>query len=166
MPLKVSKSQKQIMASWILPKKRSLGQFSVQEIAPAFVFWKNPGQHIFFRDFLTFSLLPTRSCGGHCPNHTFHTMHTLNSWYEQWIYHKVIHNFDLFSGRNVVSVLFFYCKRKKEVFWVWILYGHQVLDPNTRLLHLDELADFKLNFLFFASSACPFSKYILKVSKS
>ena len=37
-------------------KKRTLGQFSVHKIAPAFVFWKNPGQHIFFFwDFLTFS---------------------------------------------------------------------------------------------------------------
>ena len=25
------------------------------------------------------SWLPTRSCGRHCPDHTFHTMHTLNS---------------------------------------------------------------------------------------
>ena len=47
-PLKVSKSQKQIMATWIFPKKRTLGQFSIHKIAPAFVFWKNPGQHIFF----------------------------------------------------------------------------------------------------------------------
>ena len=37
-------------------KKGTLGQFSVHKIAPAFVFWKNPGQHIiFFREFLTFS---------------------------------------------------------------------------------------------------------------
>ena len=46
--LKVSKSQKLIMASWILPKKQTLGQFSVHKIAPAFIFWKNPGQHKFF----------------------------------------------------------------------------------------------------------------------
>ena len=33
------------------------------------------------------SWLPTRSFGRHCPDHTFHTMHTLNSLYEQWICH-------------------------------------------------------------------------------
>ena len=70
-----------------------------------------------------------------------------------------------FSAEMYFLSCFFYCKRKKEAFRVWILYGHQVLDPNTRLLHLDELADFKLNFLFFANSACPFTKYLLKVSK-
>ena len=43
--LKVSKSQKQIMASWILPKNKRWGNF------PAFVFWKNPGQHFFFEIF-------------------------------------------------------------------------------------------------------------------
>ena len=32
-------------------KKLRLGQFSVHEIAPAFLFWKNPGQHIFFSRF-------------------------------------------------------------------------------------------------------------------
>ena len=32
-------------------KKRTLWQFSVHKIAPAFVFWKNPGQHFFFEIF-------------------------------------------------------------------------------------------------------------------
>ena len=30
-------------------KKQTLGQFYVQKIAPAFVCWKNPGQHFFSR---------------------------------------------------------------------------------------------------------------------
>ena len=37
-----------------MTSKRTLGHFTVHKIAPAFVLWKNPGQHIFFRDFLTF----------------------------------------------------------------------------------------------------------------
>ena len=42
------------MLSWILPKNQRLGNFMyLLKIAPAFVFWKNPGQHIFFQDFLT-----------------------------------------------------------------------------------------------------------------
>ena len=37
--------------------KQTLGQFSVHKIVPAFVLLKNPGQHIFFWDFLTFSTI-------------------------------------------------------------------------------------------------------------
>jgi hypothetical protein len=44
------------MASWILPKNEHWGNFQyLHKITTAFVFWKNPGQHIFFRDFLTCS---------------------------------------------------------------------------------------------------------------
>ena len=38
-------------------KKCTLGHFSVHKIAPAFVFWKNRGYYIFFRDLLTFNLI-------------------------------------------------------------------------------------------------------------
>ena len=45
-PLKVSKSQKQIMASWILPKNERLGIFQYIKLP-----LRNPGQHIFFSRF-------------------------------------------------------------------------------------------------------------------
>ena len=40
--------------SWILPKNERWGNIQYK-IAPAFIFWKNLGQNIFFWDFLTFS---------------------------------------------------------------------------------------------------------------
>ena len=48
--LKVSKSQKQIMASWILPKNEHWGIFRYIKL-PVFIFWKNSGHHIFFSRF-------------------------------------------------------------------------------------------------------------------
>ena len=43
------------MLSYILQKKRTLGHFYVLKNAPALGFLENLGQHIFFRDLLTFS---------------------------------------------------------------------------------------------------------------
>ena len=48
--LKVSKSRKQIVASWILPKMNEIHYVSF-----VLFFWKNRGHYIFFRDLLTFS---------------------------------------------------------------------------------------------------------------
>ena len=53
--VKVSKSRKEKYAFLDSPKKRTQGHFYVLKNAPAFVFLENLGQHIFFRDLLTFS---------------------------------------------------------------------------------------------------------------
>ena len=46
--------KKKICCPRFSKRKRTLGHFSLHKNAPAFVFWENIGQHIFFRDLLTF----------------------------------------------------------------------------------------------------------------
>ena len=62
--VKVSKSRKRIYVVIDSPKKRTLGHFYVLKNAPAFVFLENLGQHIFFRNLLTFNCLNIY-IGGH-----------------------------------------------------------------------------------------------------
>ena len=55
--LKVSKSQKQIMASWILPKNERWGIFQYIKLPQSSFFGRIQDNIFFFRDFLTFSRL-------------------------------------------------------------------------------------------------------------
>ena len=53
--LKVSKSQKQIMASWILPKNERWGNFQYIKLPQRSFFGRIQDNIFFFRDFLTFT---------------------------------------------------------------------------------------------------------------
>ena len=102
--LKVSKSQKQIMASWILPKNERWGIFQYIKLPQRSFFGRIQDNIFFFRDFLTFN--KGISTMVNCTQLNFGKRYEDNLWviFDQWL--KLHLGLDVLSNQKILKGIY------------------------------------------------------------